>query len=365
VSRGFLAQALIGGGALALSACVFLLAEPSGHSQSQDDQGRGGVVVAPDDHSPCWAPGGDTVYFTSSRGRLDNEAGYAVFAVQADGTRLRRVSPWGFELPNVSPSGSRLLVLDLACSMRNRRVCWCLLDLGSGRITRLDTGAKRGYSHLTFGASDTVLVFARKAGSRPTADIYALEVALESGTIVREWNVLRDEAPADRPEWSPDGSKVAYVADPHYLGDTLEQYAVRVQLVAGDEQRNEVLRAPVGDHVSSIRWFADSRRLLVCTRLHWWIVDTATAQASDYRALLLDAGNLTQSTIDELRGPAPCLDGSDRILVSIARRKGAKRIGHYVAVMDFDGSSFRQITFDDDGTTPYVFPKQQPARQSQ
>jgi len=285
----------------------------------------------------------------------------AVFLVRLDGGEVSRISPTGHKMVDVDPTGTHALLWDSRQFINTRTLAWYRLNLSNGGLVRLPLDG-REHESLCFGPTPDLLLFSRRARSRQTADIYAAQLAADATAVIRQWCVARDTAPATFPRWSPDGRRIAYIADPFYLGDDLETHVVRTYNVGlEDVAPADVYIAQEHEDVHPLVWFADSRRLLFHTTTGWKIADTEVGHLTDYTQFLLDQGHVSSGKLAWLSGLMPCPHGSDRVAVVMNVRKSARLMGHYIGTMRFDGSEFTQVTFDADQPVPYVFREQQQA----
>ncbi|MBD3292142.1 MAG: hypothetical protein GF393_04400, partial [Armatimonadia bacterium] len=277
---------------------------------------------SPRDTRPHWALGTDTIVFSSTRQAEDEKGRAAIFAVDLDDpTSIRRISPRGYTLLDVRDG--QALAWDSYAGHPTEQPRYYKLDVIDGRVTPLQLDS-RAYDALAFGPTSDLLVFERRAQSRRTSDIYAAEIEAGNGAIRRQWCVIRDPNPATNPCWSSDGKTIAYIANPHYFGDDIENFEVRLLRLDDREETattfETVFIADERERIASLRWLSDNRRLLLYGH-PLRILDTETGEVTDYHDYLRDQGHLSDELIRSLGSPTPKLDGSDCVVASYSQRK--------------------------------------------
>ncbi len=340
----------------ALTMLVTLAVIDSRQNASAEDD-RFAPRHSPSDTRPHWALGTDTIVFSSTRQAEVERRLEAVFTVDLDDpTSIRRISPRGYSLLDVREG--QALVWDSGAWLLTKKSHYYRMDVRSGQIVPLQLDSS-GCDALAFGPTSDLLVFERRAASRSTTDSYATELNARTGGIQRQWCVFRDPSPATNPCWSQDGKTIAYIANPHYFGDDLENYEVRLLRLDDGEWTattfETVFVADERDRISRLRWLSDNRRLLLYGYPPVRVLDTETGDITDYQDFLRDQGHLSDELIRSVGWATPKLDGSDCIVRTWGQRKSDDLIGIYLAVMNFDGSDFRQITFDHQVPVPYPF----------
>jgi len=310
-----------------------------------DEEGaQDGPRIAVADARPAWSPGGEVLYFTTTR---PGWGPFAVGAVSADAKAVRLVTPQGYDTPAVSSDGGNLLVVSLYLHMYKGGTNYCLVDVETGRMRQVGS-PRREYSDLAFGRSKGELVFARRAGSRQHPDIYALRLGA-NGEVEEEWNVLRDSEYAMRPVVSPDRKWLCYA-----LMEGPSAYALKVCRWEGKQAEQLRLLGRFED-LGTIHWMADSKRVFVHTRPGPLIIDIAGGERVDYKQYLQDQGKLDRELLQRTVEFAPSVDGSGRVACGLSYVTEDDLYFHYLAVMDFDGGNFRFLTREAPKMLPYPF----------
>jgi Tol biopolymer transport system component len=336
--------------AIAVLLIALALAGATPASTSREDNGREwGPLHYPFDQPPCWSADGALLYFGTNRIKRGVQPYLATFCLDMTTAQMHRVSPRGYYYPRLCPGGRQLLVVGDV--LKDDDIMGAFqLDLQTGGIVRVQLG-RREYQDLAPGPTEREVLFARLAATRRTPDIFALRFA-EDGTIEKEWCILRDTEWIRFPSLSPDGRLLAYMTD----SDPLERTYVAVLKVARYEDGKPACSfrlPPNGMRATLPRWFSDSRRIMLEAPQGPLIVDTTTGKAQDYRAYLRAQGKCADERIAAFNGGVPCPDGSDRVAFTVSCLKSNGERGIYLAVMDFDGGNFRQLTFDEPSDVPY------------
>jgi Tol biopolymer transport system component len=139
---------------------------------------------------PAWAPSGDQIAFV----RYDPDGTYGLYKIDADGSDLVRLPPFGLvaSSPTWSPDGTKISISFVPAESAGADI-WLTNADGSGAHP-LDVGV--GYS-LSWSPDGTRIAFVRDY------DIYTVD--LGNGTTKR-----LTTTGGDYPDWSPDGSKIAF-----------------------------------------------------------------------------------------------------------------------------------------------------------
>jgi hypothetical protein len=85
------------------------------------------------------------------------------------------------------------------------------------------------------------------------------------------------------------------------------------------------------------------------------VADVDTKEVIDYAAYIERSGKLERGLFRSLRWFTPNPRDANRMACVVRRPKGENAFGQYVAVMDFDGGNFRQITTDGPDNIPFAY----------
>jgi dipeptidyl aminopeptidase/acylaminoacyl peptidase len=193
-----------------------------------DANGTHEVHLRPSGHAPSWAPGADRLVYVSNTGRIA--------VISAAGDPVRVLAERG-ETPAWSPDGSRIAYVEAG------QIVTVAAD-GTGRLQL--TSDDREHASPNWSPDSSTIVFAEQ-GDRES-DLTIARVGASGGTPVRLKTIRRFSSPVSvDPTFSPDGTKIAYVAgQSNHLGTDV--YTMNVD---GSSVVN-VTRSPFSE--SSIDW---------------------------------------------------------------------------------------------------------------
>lgn len=208
-----------------------------------------------------------------------------------------------------------------------------VLDAASGEVTPVHEG--RGFSIWPQWSPDgSLIAYVSNETGRGAIGIF---VAKADGTdpvnILDPGRMLDGEGGPVFLSWSPDGSRIAYV------GRDLESGQAGLWIVNADGTGDE---AVLGGHWETVSWSPDGERLLLAGIPQ---TDADTDQFDVY-TVRLDGSGLVRLTDDELveRVPAWSPDGTRIVFARVSVEFENQDYGQDVYVMDADGSDVRQLT---------------------
>ena len=157
-----------------------------------------------EDSAPVWAPNGRRIAFVRLNSTARPQDRRAIFAVNTDGSRLRRLTPWSLDAgdhPDWSPDGRRILFRAPANEEFIGSNLWTVRSDGTGlrKVTRFGPGA--GPLSASFSPDGKSIVFGLlREGRLP--DIYTMRVDgsdLHRVTRSPSWESAPDWGGAARP----------------------------------------------------------------------------------------------------------------------------------------------------------------------
>ena len=315
-----------------------------------DQSGEGPIIhYSPSDSEPRWISE-DTILFVSGRVSAPGTSGAAVYVVGTDGTSLRRLSPRCCCRADVSPDG-RYVLLDPGGGEPTR-----LLDLRTGHIA--DYRLPRAPYCKCFGAtSDDIFYVTPSDDPSENSTIWAGKLGSD-GLVRGERKLASVPPPAQLLRSSPDGKRLSCFA----FSASLE-FSLMVGPAATADMKQVLKLKNPGARLPALVWLADSRRILYQDDgAH--IANVTTGETFDYEAYLRQQGKLAPGLLDSMAHFAPDPRNAQRMACTVSRKKGKdkegnKLVGVYVAVMDFDGGNFRQLTFETpEAGIPYAYDRQ-------
>jgi Tol biopolymer transport system component len=153
------------------------------------------------DLAPAWSPDGTRIAFMSNR---DTPGGFDVYVMNADGTGVERLTTAGSSwFPQFSPDG-RSIAMHVHRDVH-------VLDLETRELRRLTTDPDNGM-YPTWSADGRLAFMSWRAGR---TEIFTMDVHGSNQTRL----VSLPPGGAIDPRWSPDGSRIVFLAVPEALPD--------------------------------------------------------------------------------------------------------------------------------------------------
>lgn len=277
-----------------------------------DGQDAHPLTEGPDDSAPAWSPDGTRVVFVRAGERVPQ-----LWLLAVASGRLTRLTdlPFGAGRPTWSPDGSRIAFVagaDQAGGDDDRRSGSTHRPLVADRLGYQVDG--EAWRHTVRRHLHVLIV--------PGPDVPEhLSSALPQVLTHGDWD-------ASAPCWSPDGTRLAFTADPDPDSDLLRTRVVHVVAAAPDGRPPQPV-GPSSGHLGSVQWIDDDS-LLAGGRL-----DTGTGHDSLWRLEIGSAAAVALATgFDRsiMRGAVgypgapPQLIQDGRTILFCARDRGCTRL---------------------------------------
>lgn len=225
------------------------------------------------DEWPRWSPDGTRLLFyriLSYRSQATNGRGYGrLMLMNADGTNVHVVqgtrSPDG-QPASWSPDGSLILYTSVAGGLQHLES----IPATGGRSDQLST-SRREESGGTWSPDGQSVAFVRQVSVAPAGLTHQLmdQIWLMNADGSHEHLLAAlPDAHAEAPEWSPDGTMIAFIGSTYGIGGAeSDSDALYVVNVATGEMTKVLSGIAVGiGHDSHATWLSDGDALLVMTK---------------------------------------------------------------------------------------------------
>jgi len=193
-----------------------------------------------------------------------------VFTVRPDGTRLRQVThglPAGEHGLAWSPNG-RGLLYTLDRTDGTKRIVKSLAD-GSGAavVSPPCTGACLSDDDPTYSPDGKKIVFARAFGPVVRGDPthFVIFTMNADGSHPTELTQKSTNTADSQPQWSPDGTKIAFVHTTNTAAESRQKGAIEIMNVDGSNVRRIT---PFRIDAFDPHWSPNGKRILFSTRAH-------------------------------------------------------------------------------------------------
>ena len=150
------------------------------------------------DHAPAWSPDGRRIVFASTRGGLLP----AIWVLNADGSHQRRLSKLDGEYPAWSPDGKRIAFERNTFGSSGWDI-WVMSADGAAAKPLLHSAADE--KGAAWSPNGRWIAF---GSGREGVRVDRLWLARPDGSSRRQLTT----GPAERPDWSPDGSRIVFTA---------------------------------------------------------------------------------------------------------------------------------------------------------
>ncbi len=169
-----------------------------------------------DDSSPSWSPDGNRIAFDSNReGRFNWE----IYVIDTDGRNLQRLTnnpdPNGHpddRFPSWSPDGAHIVFSARREEHVENKFAVTyeiyVMDVGGGNQQRLTNNRNNEWAPVWSPDGKRIAFVADRKGNFENFDIYVMEA--DGGNLQ---NLTNDRAWDWNPSWSPDGKRIAFSSD--------------------------------------------------------------------------------------------------------------------------------------------------------
>jgi len=276
-------------------------------------------------------------------GSYEDAPDYSVFVMNADGSNEIELAPAHFILfPHqyLSPDGTRFVNIE-----SSQGTHWlCLIDADSGNQQKLADLPELSPMTMSWAPDGKKIIMGCIVGAeakemngeiqeRYYQDIYALDV--EAGEFKRLTDTLSTQE--FYPQYSPDGSKIAYVASNHDP-DTWEVTSVCICVIDADgtDQNKVIILVEEPNGLVIPYWSPDSKRIA-----YTWYDEEAGRNSADIFLVDVESAsraNLTNTPIIGDFDPSWSPDGS-----RIAFCSGITRDVYHLRVMDLNGKIVSEL----------------------
>ncbi len=162
--------------------------------------------------SPAWSPRGDRIAFV--RTLWNSNSPWGIYVINADGTKLVRLSPSGvYDMePAWSPDGQRIAFVHRSDPLHGNDQIYVMNADGTNRVPL--TSLRHGAWSPTWSPTGGRIAFVSYPDSGSNTDIFVMD------TDGRNLSAVTHDAEWDQdPEWSPDGSRIVFAKWSGGVGD--------------------------------------------------------------------------------------------------------------------------------------------------